>query len=218
MVLVRRLFRRSLQQVEEYAVAWAAANEAARAAAGPLWVVLGDSAAQGVGASAHDRGWVGLVHGRLRTASGEPWRVVNLSRSGARTRDVLDGQLADGLALSPDLLTAVVGGNDALRSRRERWLRDVDELCAALPPGSVVSTTARGVFERKTRAVNARVREQAARQGLRVADLWAFTGPPYRGLYADGFHPNDRGYEQWADAVGAALGLDGSSPGPGGVS
>ena len=32
-------------------------------------------------------------------------------------------------------------------------------------------------------------------------------GPPYRGLYADGFHPNDRGYLQWADALSEALGL-----------
>lgn len=207
MVLVQRLFRRSLQQVDAYALDWAAANDVARAAEGPLWVVLGDSAAQGVGASAHDQGYVGLVLERLRSTTGEPWRVVNLSRSGARTREVVDVQLPLGLELRPDLLTAVVGGNDALKTRREQWLRDVDDLCHALPAGAVVSTTARGVFERKTQLVNARVREQAAAHGLRVADLWAFTGPPYKGLYADGFHPNDKGYLQWADALSAALGL-----------
>jgi acyl-CoA thioesterase I len=207
MVLVQRLFRRSLQQVEDYAAAWAAHNEGSRTAEGPLWVALGDSAAQGVGATAHDRGYVGLVLARLRERTGEPWRVVNLSRSGARTREVVDEQLTRALELRPDLLTAVVGGNDALRTRREQWLRDVDDLCAALPAGAVVSTTARGVFERKTQVVNARVRERAAQHDLRVADLWSFTGPPYKGLYADGFHPNDRGYVQWADALSAALGL-----------
>jgi hypothetical protein len=55
-------FRRSFEEVEQYAAAWQAHNDAASAADGPLWVVLGDSAAQGVGASAYDRGWVGLVH------------------------------------------------------------------------------------------------------------------------------------------------------------
>ncbi|MCW2616602.1 MAG: Lipolytic enzyme precursor [Frankiales bacterium] len=208
MDLARRLplFRRSIEQVERYRPAWEASNGAAREAAGPLWLVLGDSAAQGVGASAHDRGWVGLVLARLR-ATGEPWRVVNLSRSGARTREVVDVQWPAGRDLGAELVTAVVGGNDALRTREAVWTRAVEDLCTALPPGAVVSTTARGVFERKTRRVNEVVRARAAEHGLRVADLWAHTGPPYRGLYADGFHPNDRGYQQWADALAEALGL-----------
>lgn len=191
----------------DYRADWTAANAVACTVDGPLWVVLGDSAAQGVGASAHDRGYVGVVLDRLRQSTGEPWRVVNVSRSGARTREVVDVQLPLARELAPDLLTAIVGGNDALRTRRVQWLRDVDDLCAALPRGAVVATTARGVFERKTQAVNARLREQAALHGLRVADLWAFTGPPYKGLYADGFHPNDTGYLQWADALSAALDL-----------
>ena len=199
MGLVRRVFRRSFEHVDAYALAWAASNERALAGTGPLWVVLGDSAAQGVGASAHDAGWVGMVHRRL----GPQWRVLNLSASGARTRDVLERQLP--AAPAADLLTAVVGGNDALRTPRERWLRDAAALVHALPPGAVVSTVARGVFERKTRAVNAAIRAAAADRGLRVADIWAHTGPPYKGLYFDGFHPNDRGYVQWADAVWEAV-------------
>ena len=198
------LFQRSFAQVEDYREQWDRANAAAADGARPLWVVLGDSAAQGVGASAFDRGWVGLVLERLR-ADGTPWRVHNLSRSGARTREVVDVQVPAGLALAPDLLTAVVGGNDALRTRSAAWARDAADLCAALPPGAVVSTTPRGVFERKTARVNDLVRSRATERGLRVADLWAHTGPPYRGLYADGFHPNDRGYVQWADAVWEAL-------------
>ncbi len=130
---------------------------------------------------------------------------MNLSRSGARTREVLDVQWPLARGLSYDLLTAVVGGNDALRTREAVWRRDAVELCAALPVGAVVSTTARGVFEGKTRRVNAAVRSKAAAQGLRVADLWAHTGPPYRGLYFDGFHPNDAGYRQWTDAVWEAV-------------
>ena len=206
MDVVRRLpmFRRSFEQVELYRAAWTAANESAASAEGPLWVVLGDSAAQGVGASAHDLGYVGLVLARLRE-TGTPWRIVNLSRSGARTREVADVQWPLARELGADLLTAVIGGNDALRTPAPTWERDVRDLCKALPAGAVVSTTARGVFERKTRRVNAVLRACAAEHGLRVADLWAHTGPPYRGLYADGFHPNDKGYLQWADAVWEAV-------------
>lgn len=148
-VVVQRVFRRSLQQVEQYAAAWDAHNDAARDARGPLWVVLGDSAAQGVGASSHLAGWVGGVLSRLRERDGEPWRVVNLSRSGARTREVVDRQLPAAGALPFDLLTAVVGGNDALRTRAPVWRSAAVDLCAALPAGAVVSTVARGVFERR---------------------------------------------------------------------
>ncbi len=202
MDVVRRLplFRRSFAQVEAYAPLWSSGNRAALRADGPLWVVLGDSAAQGVGASAHDRGYVGLVLDRLRAVD-PGWRVVNLSRSGARTREVVDVQWPAAAGLPYALLTAVIGGNDALRTPVEQWERDVRDLCAALPAGAVVSTTAQGVFERKTRRVNEVVRARAAERGLRVADVWAHTGPPYRGLYADGFHPNDAGYVQWADAL-----------------
>jgi acyl-CoA thioesterase-1 len=202
--IVRRVFRRSFEQVEQYAEDCRNANAAALERTGPLWVVLGDSAAQGVGASSYDNGWVGIVRRRL----GPEWRVVNLSRSGARTRHVIDEQWPAAADLQADLVTAVVGGNDAMHTRQQQWLRDVDDLVAALPVGAVVSTTARGIFERKTRQVNAHLRTAAERKGLRVADVWSHTGPPYKGLYADGLHPNDRGYLQWADAVWAALGRD----------
>ena len=121
----RRLFRRSFAQVEAYAAAGSAPTRGA-AADGPLWVVLGDSAAQGVGASAHDRGWVGA---RARARSARQWRLVNLSRSGARTREVVDVQWPRGARrCTPDLVTAVVGGNDALRTPLEQWLRDAGDL------------------------------------------------------------------------------------------
>lgn len=211
--LLRRLpgFGRSIEQVAAYRLAWQQANEAALSAEGPLWLVLGDSAAQGVGASGHDKGYVGVVLARLRAATGESWRVVNLSRSGARTREVVDVQWPAATAalqgLSPDLVTAVVGGNDALRTPAVQWRTDIADLCGALPAGSVVATVARGLFERKVRLVNAHLRACAAARGLRVADVWAYTGAPYGGLYADGFHPNDAGYLQWADALSEALGL-----------
>ncbi len=201
------VFRRTQVQVEQYRAAWAAANGTARDAPGPLWVVLGDSAAQGVGASTHLSGYVGVVLGRLRAADGRAWRVLNLSRSGARTREVADVQWPAAAGLEADLVTAVVGGNDALRTPEPQWRQAVLDLCDALPPGAVVATCPRGVFEGKARRVNAVLRARAAERGLRVADLWAHTGPPYRGLYADGFHPNDRGYLQWADALSVALGL-----------
>ena len=50
---------------------------------------------------------------RLR-ADGTPWRVVHLSRRGARARDVVDTQLPAATDMEIYLVTAVVGGNDAV--------------------------------------------------------------------------------------------------------
>lgn len=76
-----------------FASHWQAHNDRVRAENGPLWVVLGDSTAQGLGALTPDGGYVGQVLGELRLRTGQPWRVLNLSTSGALIRDVLGGQL-----------------------------------------------------------------------------------------------------------------------------
>ena len=60
---------------------------------GLLYVALGDSAAQGIGASTPDRGYVGLLAERVRERTSRSVEVVNLSSSGARIGDVLDTQL-----------------------------------------------------------------------------------------------------------------------------
>jgi hypothetical protein len=85
-------------QARTYADFWQRQNENALTGDGPLWVVLGDSTAQGLGASSPLHGYVGQVLNALRR-TGTPWRVLNLSRSGAQTRHVLDDQLPllDGL-------------------------------------------------------------------------------------------------------------------------
>jgi acyl-CoA thioesterase I len=209
---------RTADQVTAYAAAWEAASAQDRDRTGPLWVVLGDSAAQGVGASAHDRGYVGQVRRRLEASEQVPWRVVNLARSGARTADVVDVQLPKLVRddLRPDLVTAIVGGNDAVHTPPGAWLADLERLVEALPRGlrrgTVIGTVARGFREGKVRPVNARIRELAAENGLLLADLWSTTGPPWRGKYADGFHPNDRGYREWADALATALALTPRQP------
>ena len=203
--LLRPVMRKTYAQMDRYAFDWTAANERVNETDGPLWVVLGDSAAQGVGTPAHDRGYVGIVRHRLTESTGQPWRVLNLSRSGARTREVLEVQWPLAQELAPDLLTAVIGGNDAVWTPLEDWLRDIDALTAALPPRAVISTVSRGVRERKTRVANERIRERAAEHRLRVADVWRHTGPPYKGLYFDGFHPNEEGYLQWVEALEEAL-------------
>ena len=86
-------------------------------------------------------------------------------------------------------------------------LAGLEQLLAGLPVGAVVGNLPKGLKEAKARVANALVAERAAARGLRIADLWSHTGPPWRGKYADGLHPNDKGLAEWVAAIGAALGL-----------
>jgi len=79
------------QSVDGYRTYWAGPRGEP---GGLVYVALGDSAAQGIGASHPERGYVGLLAERIREQTGRPVQVVNLSRSGATVRDLLDTQLS----------------------------------------------------------------------------------------------------------------------------
>lgn len=203
--------RRVRAQVGLYALAWDASNLAALApgASGPMWVVLGDSTAQGIGASAFDQGYVGQVQRMLEARTGGAWRVLNLSKSGARAADVVTTQLPrlEALGRPPDLVTCAVGSNDVVhRTPLEQVTGQLREIVSRLPAGSVVATLPQGLWAERAEALNAVLRSAADAKGLVVADVSASTGPPWRGkLAADHFHPADRGYADWAAAFAAVI-------------
>ncbi len=185
-------------QVAPYAAWWEQQNRAALTDDGPLWVVLGDSMSQGIGASAPDRGWVGALRARL------PHRVVNLSVSGGLIRDVIDRQLPAlrSLPVVPDLVTVMIGSND-LFNRRQRHLVEAHaaELVAELPDGAVVASLPQP--RRAARAFNEAV---TATGRFRLAE---FRDPRLRSwsgrLAADRFHPNDAGYAAMAQIMAEAV-------------
>ena len=155
---------------------------------GLLYVALGDSAAQGVGASRPDRGYVGLLAERLGCTTGQPVQVVNLSSSGATIEDLLREQLPRLQRLQPDLVTVAIGGPS--------------------PPQTVIADLPyfmHGHWERDARRSAETVTRIATAHGLSVVPLhealrregWAAMASEFT---ADWFHPNDRGYRVWADA------------------
>ncbi|MEA5360707.1 SGNH/GDSL hydrolase family protein [Amycolatopsis sp., V23-08] len=181
-------------QKEPFARSWASANRLALASGRPLWVALGDSMTQGIGAHDVDGGWVPRLNARL----GRPFAVLNLSASGARIQDVLDAQLPH-LPEAPTLVTVLVGANDMLTpSRRRDVPARFATLLERLPPGrSVVATLPQGNAE--ARAVNALLDEAGAHGRIEVADMRGPALGPLRGsLASDWFHPNDVGYESIA--------------------
>ncbi|MHA3701965.1 SGNH/GDSL hydrolase family protein [Jatrophihabitans sp. YIM 134969] len=188
-------------EIAPYAAEWHAHNVAALAAPGPLWVVLGDSLSQGVGASSLGQSWV-LQAARMLRAAGRPHRVVNLSISGARVLDVVEREIPamGALTPTPDLVTVLVGSNDVVRGRLRSVLVDhYATLLRALPAGTFVAVPDRsfGVLRAVADLVNS-----AAANGAVVAVPARLTS---RDRAEDHFHLDDHGYRLVAEDFVAAI-------------
>jgi lysophospholipase L1-like esterase len=205
--------RERRRQTIEYADAWRAANDEARRQTAPLWVVLGDSTAQAIGATTPVHGYVGQVRDWLQQRDSCDWRVLNLSRTGATAADVVAEQLPQlAMLTAAELVSCAVGANDLLR-RRGDVTGAFARIAEALPPGALLANLPRGLRESRAALINDEIKALVLGHGLRLVDLWATTGPPWRHKFSrDGFHPNDLGYRDWAAAFRAALGEPGDSP------
>ena len=181
---------------------------------GPLWVALGDSTAQGLGAPTPKDGYVGQALEVLRQRSGLPWRVLNLSVSGALIRDVLTDQLTR-LPVSADLVTCGIGVNDILYTAPGKLFSDLRALLAAVPDHTVmldlpVPAGCWGLIGRASvpyvGRINRTIHDAAAARGLPVAEVSAHFLPPWTGKFAsDYFHPSQDGYRDWTRALLAAI-------------
>jgi acyl-CoA thioesterase I len=197
-----------------FASHWDAHNDQALAESGPLWVVLGDSTAQGLGAPSPMGGYVGQVLAGLRQRTGRPWRVLNLSLSGALIRDVLRDQLPR-IPADAEMVTCGIGANDILYSTPSKVLADVRGLVGAVPGGTVLLDLPlpAGIWGILGRAsvpyvarINQTIRQAAAARGLPVAEVSACFLPPWAGKFGpDNFHPSQDGYRDWARALLTAI-------------
>jgi lysophospholipase L1-like esterase len=177
----------------------------------PLWVVLGDSTAQGLGASDPHGGYVGQTLDELRRTTGRHWRVLNLSVSGALMRDVIADQipLLDGQY--PDLVTCGAGVNDILYSAPGKLFGDLRALLAAVPEETVMLDLpllsgfwwiiGHMSVPYITR-INRVIREVSTERSLRVAEVSRHFIPPWVGKFSvDNFHPSQDGYRDWSRAL-----------------
>jgi acyl-CoA thioesterase I len=202
------------EDCQAFARHWRAHNDWVADHAGPLWVALGDSTAQGLGAPSPEDGYVGQVLAELRQRTALPWHVLNLAVSGALTRDVLHRQLPQ-LPGTQALVTCGIGVNDILYTPPGRFFADLRALIAALPDQAVlldlpVPAGFWGVLGRAgvpyVARINRTIHQAAAERGLPVAEVSAHFTPPWTGKFApDCFHPSEAGYRDWARALLSAI-------------
>lgn len=177
-----------------------------------IYVAMGDSAAQAIGASQPENGYVGLLAKRIEAETGRQVRVINISVTGARLSDALRDQVPQLAKYDADLVTAEIGANDMLDYDPLRFRQEYDAFLGALPPGrSVVSNMpffgGRDSVNRSARQASWIISGLAAQYNLPVANLYgALRDRQSPLIYAsDLFHPNNRGYRIWDEAFWPAV-------------
>jgi len=167
------------------------------------YVVLGDSAAQGLGASKPQLGYVGLLAKQIAQTTGKQVRVVNLSVSGAQTEDVINKQLPELKNYKPDLLTVEIGANNVTHWDSALFSKQYNQLAQALPAGTIVANVPYfgGRIRLNTQALAASeiIAQAAATYQLKLVDLQAYTHTrqSIRNYSWDLFHPSNQGYKNW---------------------
>ncbi|MBO3088735.1 SGNH/GDSL hydrolase family protein [Cellulomonas dongxiuzhuiae] len=197
----------------------------------PRWtryVACGDSFSEGLwdapdGRDAPLRGWADQLASHLsrrRTAAGlDPLEYANLAVRGRLMRPILHEQVPAALALEPDLVSVIGGGNDILRPSV-----DVDRVAADLER-VVAGVRSRGVdvllgtgfdvrgnpLVRTTRArvgiYNAHIWSIARRHGAYVLDPWGMRSLlDWRMWSEDRIHLTTEGHTRVAQGALVALG------------
>ncbi len=184
------------------------------------YVALGDSTAEGEGASAPELSYVARVHARLREFYPHA-SLVNLAVGGATAADVAREQAPKAAALRPHLVTLSVGPNDVTDNIPvSRFAEEVRAILGALEEesGAVVVTLfpnlgevprfegeEKSAFGAASFEFNRELRRLVEEYGAAVVDLYSASKGALDerpGLVSDdGLHPSDEGHEAWAEYV-----------------
>ena len=182
-------------------------------------LVLGDSAAAGVGVEQQDQALCGRLLQGLSEGHAVHWKL--LARTGLKT-SAITSRLRAALPLQTDIALVSAGVNDVTSDvQAARWIEQVDALArllredagarlilfAGLPPMqrfTALPRPLRGYLGARAALFNRHLRRWAAsRPDCRVLELqW---NPDADLIAADGFHPSAVAYAQWAELAAAQI-------------
>ena len=170
-----------------------------------IYVALGDSVANGIGATRPLKGYVGLLAEDIERRTGRRVHVVNVSVTGATAADVVRDQLPQIREYRADLVTLDVGANDVNKRVLESdFVRDLGTIMDALPSGKTIvadlPTFARGPKQSTLLRLNEEIYNQIAAHDFKLAPIFKLTSATihdWRTYGADFFHPSNRGHRNW---------------------
>jgi lysophospholipase L1-like esterase len=191
-----------------------------------LYVALGDSTVEGIGATRPGANYVSRLHARLRTLYPRA-SVANLGLGGATAADVVGDQLERAVLLRPHLVTLSIGPNDITgRVPVQVYAGHVDTIfrrltqetsavvVANLLPDLAITPRFRGreaapAVGGLTVRFNEALTRAARSYDVEVVDLYQPSRAeiPRRPelVAADGYHPSDLGYARWAELLWAGV-------------
>jgi lysophospholipase L1-like esterase len=181
-------------------------------------LVLGESTVAGLGARTHELALAGRFAHSLSRHIGRPvaWHVVGLN--GVTARRTI-GELLPQVPDEPfDYILLGIGGNDVMKlSSPVRWRRDMLELLGTLRernPDAVIFISncpmiiaspalpqpIKGILWELSKMHNANIID-FTRDMQRVYYYPQPVGFRNEGFFADGIHPSEQGYSDWAAAM-----------------
>ena len=178
------------------------------------YIALGDSAAQGVGATSARRGYVGLTAQHIARVKGKPVHIINLSVSGAKIEDALKTQLPQLLKYQDaDYVTIEIGANDIATYDKDKFRKEFSELLNKLPKGTFVANMPSfhggraGKYDDNASNASKLIAElMIAYPDLQLVDVNEVTSTQnILDFGADLFHPSNSGYKNWARAFNKAI-------------
>lgn len=186
-----------------------------------VYVALGDSTVEGIGATKPERSFPGIINNYLM----HKYKAVefyNLGKGHARARDIVENQLEKAISLNPDLITISIGANDVLRrSRLSSFDKNIEIILQRLKQetkseviiNSIPDITQTPVAPKQFKHIgklaiwrfNQRLKKQSQKANATLIDLFSLSAVYAKNypeaFWEDGFHPSDFGYAIWANTI-----------------
>lgn len=199
-------------QPGRYAAYWQRRNQQPAQPNEILYIALGDSTAQGIGANKPQNGYVGLVARAIEKNKNQPVKILNFSKTGAKIDDALNRQLAKLGSYNitkETIITIEIGANDMNNFEPKKFEKQMDELMSRLPKQTIISDIPyfggglnRG-SQPNVEQANKIMYRLAEKYGFELASVHERTknDTSLRTFAADWFHPSTYGYKtNWAPA------------------
>ncbi|WP_277209304.1 SGNH/GDSL hydrolase family protein [Isoptericola croceus] len=184
----------------------------------------GTPVAAGTASDGPQRGWADRLADHLAERRGDDtFEYANLAIRGRKLRQIIAEQTPTALAMEPDLVSLIGGGNDILRPQA-----DVHGLSAALERAvAQIRATGADVLlgtgfrtggalnwtQGRVGIYNANIWSIARRHGAFVLDTWGLLGlRDWRMWSDDRIHLTDEGHRRVANAALVGLGLEPDDP------